>query len=188
MFAFKAGETIEYRVTWLEMTTPPTFGWPRLPVGREAVLLKAETPPWWYFLSLYDAVGRDYAWTDKHDMARDSMTEWLQHPDVSLHTLMGQGWPQGFFMLDVREAETCDLAYFGLVPEALGRGLGKWLLQSAILTGWAQPGVARMTVNTCTLDHPRALIQYQRFGFAPVRTEIQSRVLTQDQVFHQPLL
>jgi len=188
MFAFKAGDKIDYRVTWLEMTERPAFGWPRLPVGREGMLLKAEAPPWWYFLSLYDAVGRDYAWTDKHEMPRAELTQWLHHPDVSLHTLMGQGWPQGFFVLDAREAGVCDLAYFGLVPEAVGRGVGSWLLQSAILTGWALPGVTRMTVNTCTLDHPRALIQYQRFGFQPVRTEVLSTELTQDHTFLQPLL
>lgn len=188
MFAFKAGDEIDYRVTWLEMSARPAFGWPRLPVGREGMLLKAEAPPWWYFLALYDAVGRDYAWTEKHDMPRDALTQWLHHPDVSLHTLMGQGWPQGFFMLDAREAGVCDLAYFGLVPEAVGRGVGSWLLQSAILTGWALPGVTRMTVNTCTLDHPRALGQYQRFGFQPVRTEVLSTVLTQDHTFLQPLL
>jgi GNAT superfamily N-acetyltransferase len=75
---------------------------------------------------------------------------------------MGQGWPQGFFLLDWRSAGRCDLAYFGLVPQAVGRGLGSWLLQSAILTGWARDGVEKMTVNTCTLDHPRALIYSKR--------------------------
>ena len=188
MFAFKAGDTVDYRVTWLEMDAPPGFGWPVLPVGREGMLIRAETPPWWYFLALYDAVGRDYAWTDKHEMTRDALNAWLAHPDVSLHTLMSGGWPQGFFMLDAREKPVCDLAYFGLVPEAVGRGLGSWLLQSAILSGWALPGVTKLTVNTCTLDHPRALIQYQRFGFEPVRTEVRSTVLDHDQVFLQPLL
>lgn len=188
MQVLKAGETVEYRVTWLEMTARPGFGWPSLPFGREGMLLRADNPPWWYFLALYDAVGRDYAWTDKHAMPRDAMTAWLQNPAVSLHTLMGRGWPQGFFMLDRSDGDTCDLAYFGLVPEAVGTGLGTWLLKTAILTGWADEGTRRMTVNTCTLDHPRALIQYQRMGFQPVRTEIHSRVLVLDQVFHQPLL
>jgi hypothetical protein len=54
--------------------------------------------------------------------------------------MMGQGWPQGFFMLDWRDAGLCDLAYFGLVPQAIGRGLGWWLLQCAILTGWGRDG------------------------------------------------
>jgi GNAT superfamily N-acetyltransferase len=188
MHAHRAGERVDYRVTWLEMTERPRFGWPSLPVGREAVLLRAEAPPRWYFLSLYDAVGRDYAWTDLHDIPDAAMDDWLADPDVALFTLMGHGWPQGFFMLDWRDEGVCDLTYFGLVPEAIGRGLGGWLLQCAILTGWGREGVARMTVNTCTLDHPRALIRYQRFGFRPVRTEVHNRVLARDHVFHQPLL
>lgn len=188
MINCKAGQTVRYRVTWLEMAEPPRFDWPRLPVGREAVLLRAENPPWWYFLALYDAVGREHAWTDKHAMGPEALNAWLQDPEVALYTLMAQGWPAGFFMLDGRQAGVVDLAYFGLVPEAIGRGLGWWLLQTAVLTGWSRPGVQRMTVNTCTLDHPRALIQYQRAGFGPVRTEEHQRVLTRDQTFHQPLL
>ncbi|HPD94006.1 MAG TPA: hypothetical protein PLG62_16205, partial [Pararhodobacter sp.] len=72
--------------------------------------------------------------------------------------------------------------------EAVGQGLGSFLLKTAILTGWDRPGTHLMTVNTCTLDHPRALAQYQRMGFTPARTEVRSRVLTRDQTFLQPLL
>ena len=188
MFAFKAGETVRYRITWLEMTARPRFDWPKLPLGSDGMLLRATTPPGWYLRALYDAVGRDHAWTDLHDIPEADLTAWVQDKDVALYTLMTAGWPAGFFLLDGREAGICDLAYFGLVPQAIGRGLGWWLLQSAVLTGWERPGTERMTVNTCTLDHPRALIQYQRAGFVPVRTEERERVLTRDHVFHQPLL
>ena len=188
MITHKAGDTIDYRVTWLEMPRRPSWGWPALPVGRDSMLVRADTPPWWWFLTLYDAVGRDYAWTDMHAMPREAMTDWLNDPEVSLFTLMGKGWPQGFFMIDGRAGETCDLAYFGLVPEAVGIGLGSWLLKTAILTAWDRPATRTLTVNTCTLDHPRALAQYQRMGFSPVRTEIQTRALTRDQIFLQPLL
>lgn len=187
MTLYKAGDSVDYRVTWLEMTQRPGYGWPAMPVGRDAILTHADNPPWWWFLTLYDAVGRDYAWTDKHKMPRAELEAWIQHEDVSLFTLMGKGWPQGFFMLDWRAPEACELAYFGLVPEAVGKGLGSWLLKTAILTAWDRPGTQRLVVNTCTLDHPRALAQYQRMGFSPVRTEIHSRVLTQDFTALQPL-
>jgi len=187
MTLYRAGQTIEYRVTWLEMDKRPGFGWPPMPVGRDALLVHADTPPWWWFRALYDAVGRDYAWTDQHALGPAETEAWIQHPEVSLYTLMGKGWPQGFFMLDGREDGVCDLAYFGLVPEAVGIGLGTWLLKTAILTGWDRPGTQKLTVNTCTLDHPRALQQYQRLGFAPVRTEVRSRRLTQDFTATQPL-
>ena len=45
---------------------------------------------------------------------------------------------------------------------------------------WDRPGTRRVTVNTNTLDHPRALPLYQKAGFAPVRRETRRRVLTRD--------
>ena len=176
----KAGTTLEYTVTWLEMNACPDYDWPHLPLGRTASLLKAESPPVWYFLSLYDAVGRDYAWEDIHEWEHQRIEDWLRNDRMSLYTLIEHGWPQGFFMLeDVRDG-VCDLAYLGMVPEAVGRGLGQYLLRTAILTAWERPQTKKLTINTCTLDHPRALALYQKNGFIPVRREDRSRVLTRD--------
>ncbi|MDV7144132.1 GNAT family N-acetyltransferase [Tropicimonas sp. TH_r6] len=172
-----AGTAQQYTVTWLEMTERPSYGWPHQPLGAPASLLKAEDPPVWFFLSLYDAVGRDYAWEEMHDRSEEDLARWLHHPETSLYTLMRQGWPHGFFVLDHRVPETCNLAYFGLVPQAIGRGLGRFLLQNAVLTAWDLPGTQKLTVNTNTLDHPRALQTYQRCGFDPVMRTDHTRVL-----------
>ena len=93
---------------------------------------------------------------------------------------MVDGWPGGFFLLDGSSDGVCDLAYFGLVPQAIGLGLGRWLLATAVETGWDLPGTKKMTVNTNTLDHPRALPMYQRAGFHPVRRETAKRKLTRE--------
>ncbi|PQO24650.1 hypothetical protein C2I36_02105 [Rhodobacteraceae bacterium WD3A24] len=175
-----AGSTVSYHVTWLEMTERPGYGWPVQPAAHEAALLCAETPPVWYFMCLYDAVGRDYAWEDLHTADADTMEGWLASEDVELWTLMRRGWPHGFFVLDWTEAGRCELSYFGLVPQAVGRGFGRFLLRTAVLTGWDRPGVTRMTVNTCSLDHPRALVEYQKAGFEVVAQEERSRVLRRD--------
>ena len=99
---------------------------------------------------------------------------------VTLYTFMRAGWPHGFFVLDARAPATCDLAYFGLVAEAMGRGLGTFLLKTAIHMAWDRTGVERVTVNTNSLDHPRALPLYQKAGFEPVGRETTRRVLTRD--------
>jgi GNAT superfamily N-acetyltransferase len=83
-------------------------------------------------------------------------------------------------MIDRQDGGVTDMAYFGMVPEAVGRGLGGWLLKTAILTAWDHPGVSKVTVNTCTLDHPRALALYQKNGFTPVGREDKTRILTRD--------
>ena len=139
--------------------------------------MRAEEPPRWYFLALYDAVGRDYVWEDAHDRAPEELQAWLNDPAVTLYTLMCHGWPQGFFLLDASNKESTDLSYLGLVPEAVGMGLSGYLLRTAILTGWEREGLRALTVNTCTLDHPRALQAYQKAGFIPVHRKSFKRTL-----------
>jgi GNAT superfamily N-acetyltransferase len=175
-----AGSTIDYTVTFLEMGTRPSYDWPSAPAHLQGALLRAEAPPVWYFRALYDAVGRDYAWTDLHRREDPEIADWLAHGDVALWSLIDRGVPAGFFLLDAREGESCDLAYFGLTPQSVGKGYGSYMLRTAILTAWQRPGLGRLCVNTCTLDHPRALASYQKHGFTPVRQDHRSRVLTRD--------
>jgi len=160
---------VDVTVTYLEMDARPSYPRPHQPFGPVAALLHAENPPAWYYLSLYQAVGAQYAWVDKQKLSDKDLSAYVQNPDRALYTLIRQGWPAGFFMLDYTQKGVCDLAIFGLVPEMVGRGYGKFLLQEAVHTGWDGEGVEKMTVNTCTLDHPRALALYQSAGFAPVR-------------------
>lgn len=177
MSLIAAGTEISYRITWLEMDARPSGPWPPMPANIPCTLLRADAPPLWYFMSLYDAVGRDYSWEDLHRADETELRALLAHPDVGLWTLTARGWPHGFFLLDWRQPGICDIAYFGLVPEAVGQGLGTFLLGTAIRTGWERVGVGKLTVNTCSLDHPRALATYQKHGFHPVRQEERKRIL-----------
>ena len=176
----RAGERVDVVVTYLEMDRRPGFPRPHLPTGPASALVAAEAPPVWWFLALYDAVGAAYEWTDQHELPEGEIAAFLEDPGVVLYTLMRAGWPAGFFVLDCRAAGVCDLAYFGLTPEAIGQGLGAFLLQTAAQMAWDRPGVSLVTVNTNGLDHPRALPLYQKAGFEPVRRETRSRVLTRD--------
>jgi len=174
----RAGESLEVVVTYLEMQTRPAYPRPHLPAGAAAALIAAERAPNWYFLALYDRVGRDYEWTDQHAASPGDLQAFLHDPAVTLFTFVRAGWPHGFFVLDSRAPDRCDLAYFGLVPEAIGRGLGTFLLQTAVHMAWDRPGTAAVTVNTNSLDHPRALPLYQKAGFEPVRRAAVTRLLT----------
>ena len=85
--------------------------------------------------------------------------------------LYANGVPAGFAELDCRSLPVVELAYFGLMPEFIGKGLGGHLLAGAIENAWRhEPD--KLTVNTNTLDHPKALPLYQRLGFQPVKQEV----------------
>jgi GNAT superfamily N-acetyltransferase len=94
----------------------------------------------------------------------------IHDPAVSIHVLYFDGVPAGYVELDSRVDREIELAYFGLLPEFIGRGLGSWLLNWALDTAWNREP-SRIWVNTCNLDHPKALPCYQRAGFEPYRQE-----------------
>ncbi|MEO1312508.1 MAG: GNAT family N-acetyltransferase [Pseudomonadota bacterium] len=172
------GTEVDVTITYLRMERRPSYDRPSLPLGPPTALIAAESPPVWYFLSLYSAVGGAHEWTDKLSEPEDSVRAFLRDPQITLYTLMRSGWPAGFFMLDSRTSGQCELAYFGLVPEVVGTGLGTYLLRTAVHTAWDRPGVEVLNVETCTLDHPRALALYQKAGFVPFDQSYTTRTLT----------
>ena len=162
-----ASEIIKYRVTYLEMKKPPSFDWPKV-LKYKLNILKAENIPSWYFLFFYKQVGKKYYWTDWLNKSEKELNSFVSDKNVFFYTLIKDGWPAGFFMLDYREKQVCNLSFLGLVEEAIGLGLGEYLLKTAILTAWDSKKIESLTVNTCSLDHKRALHLYQKNGFSPV--------------------
>ena len=89
---------------------------------------------------------------------------------TQIDVLYADGCPAGFFERDSSGLpETVELAYFGLCPDYVGLGLGKWFLANAIESAWDKTP-ERVTVHTNSLDHAAALPLYQRLGFEPVGT------------------
>jgi GNAT superfamily N-acetyltransferase len=156
-------------VTFLEMLQRPSALPPPQPKGKVA-FLKAEAPPVAFYRYLYDQVGRDYKWVDRKKMSDAAVAEILGDPRVELFVLYVEGCPAGMAELDFRIDGLGQLAYFGLARDFVGRRLGYFFLYHSTLTAWSRP-ISKYIVNTCTLDHPRALPLYQRMGFVPYARE-----------------
>lgn len=161
---------IKYRVTYLEMENCPNFNWPITPKQKLNILL-TENIPDWYFIFLYKTVGSSYHWTDQLNKTKKQINNFINDENVKFYSLIKQGWPAGFYILDFREKFVCDLSYIGLVPDAVGKGLGSFLFKTAILSAWEKTNIKKLTVNTCSLDHKNALPLYQKLGFSPVKFE-----------------
>ena len=61
-------------------------------------------------------------------------------------------------------ANAIELGYFGLMPHAVGTGLGRYFIDAIVDLAWLD-GTTRLWVHTCDLDHPRAIGVYQKAGF-----------------------
>jgi GNAT superfamily N-acetyltransferase len=156
-------------VTYLEMTHAPTR--PTIPAPAAAgrlALLRAENPPVDFYRYLYTVVGESWFWYERSRLDDAVLAGIIRDPKVEIYVLHAGGVPAGFAELDRRPAPDINIAYFGLMPQFVGRGLGPYLLGWTVDTAW-QYRPRRLTVDTCTLDHPKALSLYQRAGFVPVR-------------------
>lgn len=170
---------VRYTVTFLEMASPPGRPPPPTPAQRLA-LLKADQVPQDYYLYLFRQVGQPWLWSGRLTWPGEKLDHWLADANLDLLVLYLNGWPAGFAELyTATHSGTCNIEYFGLVPEAIGRGLGAYFLDTVVDLCWsARPGrptPEKVTVNTCDHDHPRALATYQRAGFTPTRREVQTK-------------
>ncbi|WP_333825482.1 GNAT family N-acetyltransferase [Pinisolibacter sp.] len=118
------------------------------------------------YLALFAAVGEPWLWFGRRIMARDGLAAILADPAVEAYALIRGGRDLGLVELDARTPGEIELAYFGLVPDALGDGLGRWAMNRALEKAWAREP-SRVFVHTCNLDHPQALAFYVRSGFVP---------------------
>lgn len=147
------------------MRTPLTVTrpWP----GAAFRIEQLQRPTLRFYRYLYDAVGSEWTWVVRRFTPDATLQAELDDPAVEIHVLTEGGVPAGYGELDRRRADEVQIAYFGLVPEAVGRGLGRWFLEQITARAW-RTAPARVWLHTCDLDHPRALANYEAVGFTIV--------------------
>jgi GNAT superfamily N-acetyltransferase len=153
-------------VTFLRMDAPPADPAPPLPEGATVVQATACTVGFYRYL--YAMVGERYVWWLRRTMPDRQLAALLRDPRIGIHVLYMNGEPAGFYELDATSFPIVNLSYFGLLPHAVGRGIGGAFLRHAVDSAW-RGGTRAVTVNTCTADHPRALPTYIRTGFRVLR-------------------
>lgn len=156
-------------VTYLEMTEAPPHPNRPLPAGLALEAIGGDPAR---YRALYAAVGEPWLWFSRAVMPEAQLSAIIADPGVEALALTREGRDIGILELDFREAGECELAFFGLVPEAVGSGLGRALMGEALRRAWARP-IRRFHVHTCTLDDPRALPFYMRAGFRPWKRAVE---------------
>ncbi len=154
-------------VTYLEMLAAPTR--PEPPAGGFTLERFSDVTR---YRALFRRVGEQWLWMSRLVVPEAALRAILEDPAVEVLALRSAGEDIGILELDFRQAEECELAYFGVVPEAIGTGAGRFLMSEAVTRAWARP-IRRFWVHTCTHDHPRALAFYQRSGFRAYKRAIE---------------
>jgi GNAT superfamily N-acetyltransferase len=163
---------VDFRVAYLEMLAPSRRTIP--PPRDNLAVIHAKKPTLSYYRYLYDAVGRAYHWITRRNLSDAELAALIHDPLMENHVLYVDGVPAGFAELDRRIEGEIELVQFGLTPEFIGQGLGKYFLQWTIDKAWSYKP-RRFWLHTCTLDHPAALPNYLKAGFLVYKEEIKQR-------------
>lgn len=149
-------------VTFLEMRVRPR---PEpIPEAALRMMPWADPDPAAY-RALFARVGGRWLWYSR--LAMDDAA--LRANIGTVHTVVDpRGMEVGMLELDFTKPGECLIRFLGLVPELAGKGHGRWLLAQTLACAW-RPGIARVHVTTCSLDHPAALPAYLRAGFTAYR-------------------
>lgn len=118
---------------------------------------------------LYQYVGGDWKWVDRLAWSAERWQEYAAADNLRTFVAYRQGSIVGYYELQ-QQGDSVEIRIFGLTPEFMGQGLGGLLLDRAIEGAFAW-GARRVWVHTCTDDHPRALDNYRRSGFAVFKIE-----------------
>ena len=155
------------RITHLEMErTPPLRV--AAPIGIRLALMRPHRITLPFYRFLYEQVGKPHHWLLRRNATDDDLAAAIHSPMTEIEVLYADGSPAGFYELALDELpEAVEIRYFGLTPQAQGRGLGRFLLSEAIFSGFAHAS-RKLRIQTNTLDSPRALQLYQKMGFSTV--------------------
>ena len=165
----KTATSIEVTRTYLEMRDPADLQ----PARKDDPRIRVEPVhdcSLSFFRFLYVEVGRNYHWIDRLPWTDEDIVAHLSQPEISLWLMTDDGATAGYFELRRCEDGSVEIAYFGLLPDFIGRGLGKHLLTCATEQAWAE-GANRVWLHTCTLDDPAAMPNYLKRGFRTFKTE-----------------
>ncbi len=159
------------RTTHLEMRAASALI-PSPGVPLDVLLLRADVPSPELSRFLYTAVGGDWYWLDRLPWTYASWLAWVAREEVETWIAWKSGTPAGYFELEAQPGGNVEIGHLGLLPRFAGAGLGGYLLTQAVHRAWRiRPGVSRVWVHTCTLDHPGAVANYLARGFAVFREE-----------------
>ena len=164
-----ATSTIDVTRTYLEMRDPSELR--RGKLDDPLIRIEQQQPcPDELFRFLYVEVGKNYHWIDRLPWTNEDIQAHLARPENSIWLMTHDNEQAGYFELRKCDDGSVEIAYFGLLPQFLGRGLGKHLLTCAAEQAWTD-GANRVWLHTCTLDDPAALPNYLKRGFRPFKTE-----------------
>ena len=116
------------------------------------------------YKKIYKEVGSKYNWISRLKLNEKELKEIVHNKNVEIYLMTVKGLFVGFLELDYRYLKEIKIVHLGLTESFIGKGYGKILLNFAINKA-KKIGITPLILQTNSLDHPNALMFYQKNGF-----------------------
>ena len=120
----------------------------------------------------YKQIGKKHEWIDRLIWQDKNWMDYTSDKNLKTFVLQNNNDLVGYFEL-IFNGNDCEIAYFGILEEYIGKGYGGFLLSEALRIGFKN--AKRIWVHTCSLDHPNAIENYKSRGMKIFKTEILKR-------------
>tara|TARA_B100000530_G_scaffold139215_1_gene87211 strand:- start:139 stop:648 length:510 start_codon:yes stop_codon:yes gene_type:complete len=135
-------------------------------------LFKVDPPDFQLNKFFYKEVGKKHRWADRLIWTDKTWNNYLNKNGVNTYILKHEQDLVGYFEQNYYKNESnCEIAYFGILEEYIGKKLGGYLLSEAIKKSF-EIGSKRVWVHTCSLDHKHALKNYISRGMKIFKSEL----------------
>ena len=119
----------------------------------------------------YKEIGKKHRWVDRLVWSDKNWTDYLNTLGVATYVLKNKDDLVGYFEQNIYpQKKECEIAYFGILEEYIGKKIGGYLLSEAIKKSF-ETGTKRIWVHTCSLDHKHALDNYLSRGMKVFKSE-----------------
>ncbi len=119
----------------------------------------------------YKQIGKKYMWSDRLAWDDKKWIDFTTHKNVKTYVLKEDKDFVGYFEIIFNSNKfECEIAYFGILEEYIGKKYGGYLLSEAIKFSFKE-GVKRVWVHTCSLDHKNAIKNYLSRGMKIFKSE-----------------
>ena len=119
----------------------------------------------------YKQIGKSYRWIDRLSWNDAKWMAYTSNSNLETYILRENDDLIGFFeLLFHPETNNCEIAYFGILDQYIGKNYGKYLLTEALKLGFRK-NTKKVWLHTCSLDHKHALKNYLGRGMKIFKSE-----------------
>ncbi len=117
-----------------------------------------------FYKKIYKEIGTKYNWISRLKLNEKELKEIIHDKNVEIYLMTVKSSFVGFLEIDYRSLKEIKIVHLGLIESYIGKGYGKILLNFAIDKA-EKIGITPLILQTNSLDHPNALMFYQKNGF-----------------------